>query len=77
MPETDSLRAPPPRAWSESAANRPNVGDRHIVIHSPYVLKWPILIEFSIYDDQQNAFADAFTNDLWVQKTLEGAWLGE
>jgi len=31
----------------------------------------------SSYDDQQNAFADGFTNDLWVQKTLEGAWLGE
>ncbi|MGM9611186.1 MAG: hypothetical protein ACI3ZE_06100, partial [Candidatus Woodwardiibium sp.] len=45
--------------------------------HSPYIVKWPILNDFSIYDDQQNAFADAFTNYLWVQKTLEGAWLGE
>ena len=39
---------------------------------SPYILKWPILNNFTINDDQQDAFADAFTDYLWAQKELEG-----
>ena len=39
---------------------------------SPYILKWPILNNFTINDDQQDAFADAFTDYLWAQKESEG-----
>ena len=52
-------------SWTESTANWSNVNpDSYTTL-------------LSSYDDQQNAFADGFTNALWVQKTLEGAWLGE
>ena len=39
--------------------------------HSTLVIKWPILNPYSIYDYQQNAFAEAFVDYLLMQKNLE------
>lgn len=39
--------------------------------YSPYVLKWPILNSFTIYDYQQDAFTNAFTDYLIAQRDME------
>lgn len=39
--------------------------------HSTLIIKWPILKPYSIFDYQQNAFAEAFVDYLLTQKNLE------
>lgn len=39
--------------------------------HSEFFVKWPLLESYSIYDSQQYAFTEAFTDYLLEQKALE------
>ena len=60
--------------WTQGK-NRSELYDRVIDYCNDYsgipLIKWPILDQYSIYDDQQEAFADAYVDYLLLQRSYE------